>query len=193
MKIIRNGVFETNSSSTHSISIIKYKQPKHMIIPRNAPLFEVEEIGQAYGDEYRLDKRHHHSEADKLRFIVNVIASYVRDNADLYGLEVEYGDNYSEVEESKIRRCYENLIKLNPFAWLKELVEVETNTEITFVKPDSNYFPFFETVYDDKDNLDEIFNCDWQDEKSFKEFMKNVIFNEGVIIENKDVPYGMGD
>ncbi len=71
MKQIRRGVFETNSSSSHSITITKWEPPKEMDIPRNSPeIFKVAEMGQA--DEYQ--KVTHESEIDKLRFVINMIA-----------------------------------------------------------------------------------------------------------------------
>lgn len=35
MRTIRNNTFETNSSSTHTITISRYKKPREENIPRN--------------------------------------------------------------------------------------------------------------------------------------------------------------
>ena len=76
MKQIRRKVFETNSSSTHSITIAKKTEIKEKTIPRNyESIYLVKEIGDVGGGECEYELNVHMDEEDKLRYIINMIAT----------------------------------------------------------------------------------------------------------------------
>lgn len=187
-KIIREGVFESNSSSSHSISIVNKEQEVAATFPRNSEdciLLQPSEI--ANGEE------HYHvihkliSEVAKAKFILNIIATYIDNNEDKYSEIVYWIDSEKLIENNN--RNFETLMKQKPFVWFKEMLEEETGTKFEFEKPVDDYFPYYLYVRDDNCSLDEIFECNWQDEKSFKDFMRNIVFNDDIIIIDSDEPY----
>ena len=186
---IRRNVFETNSSSTHSITITKYEKPKENNIPRNLETtYKVEEYGDVRtgDDNYDIDK--HNNEVNKLRFIVNMIASVY-----------EYKDDDFEYDKRKdkeyIKESFNKLINRDLFVWLKEAVLEKTGTEIEYVQPENNWFPFFETPYSEDEDIETLLHIekdgDKYNENKFKDRVKEIIFNNDIIIENENCPYGM--
>ena len=83
---------------------------------------------------------------------------------------------------------FEEVINSNMFVWLKEVIKEQRNTDIVY-KSDQSYFPYFETTYDEDRSIEEILKCDTDDEKSFKERITEIIFDENYIIEDKENEY----
>lgn len=160
MLSIRRNVFETNSSSSHSLSIVTYEKPKTDKIPRNAESYKVEELG---GYDFEI-----YSEVEKLSFMLNVIATYIR-NHTKFGVE----------------ETFEEMIKREPFVWLQEMVKEETGTTIEFIDPEEKWHPYFETLDDECFTIEKVFECDWSNEQEFKKYMKELIFdnNKGISYE----------
>lgn len=163
MKVIRKNVFETNSSSTHSISIYKWQPTRESKIPVN---------GELEVDGYISSQTEIKDEVGKLNYIVVMLAS-ILDHEDR-----DY-DNEPNLEE---------VINSNIFVWLKEIIKEQRNTDIVY-KSDQSYFPYFETTYDENDSIEEILKCDIDDEKSFKERITEIIFDENIVIEDKENEY----
>lgn len=160
---IRRNVFETNSSSTHSISIYKWQPTRESKIPVNSEL-EV--------DGYISSQTEIKDEVGKLNYIVVMLAS-ILDHEDR-----DY-DNEPNFEE---------VINSNMFVWLKEIIKEQRNTNVIY-KADQSYFPYFETTYDENNSIREILECDVDDEKSFKSRISEIIFDENIIIEDKENEY----
>ena len=175
MEQIRRGVFETNSSSTHSITITKWQKPKEKLIPRNYnSIYIVEEYGDVGGGECEYVLHTHYDEVDKLRYIVNMLAT-VYDN--IIGSE-----------------NFILLVNRDLFVWLKEVVQEETGTRIEFEKPNSKYFPYFETTYSDEEDIRDLLDLtevgDSFDKEKFKARVREIIFNKDIVIYNENLPYG---
>lgn len=175
---IRRGVFETNSSSTHSITITKWQKPKEKLIPRNYnSIYIVEEYGDVGGGECEYVLHTHYDEVDKLRYIVNMLAT-VYDN--IIGSE-----------------NFILLVNRDLFVWLKEVVQEETGTRIEFEKPNSKYFPYFETTYSDEEDIRDLLDLtevgDSFDKEKFKARVREIIFNKDIVIYNENLPYGFED
>ena len=180
MKQIRRKVFETNSSSTHSITIAKKTEIKEKNIPRNSKsIYLVKEFGDVDGGECEYDLNAHMDEEDKLRYIVNMIAT-VYDSCH----------DYDETKENFIL-----LINQDLFIWLKEVVEEETGSRIEFDIQENRYFPYFETTYAEDDNIEELLHIEEDGEsfnkEKFKKRVKEIIFNKDIAIYNENCPYGM--
>ncbi len=179
---IRRNVFETNSSSTHSITISKYVPPERKMIPRN---FEgnywISEYGEVVGGECEYALNSFLDEVDKLRFVVNMIAT-VYDRSRYY-------------EEDDDNKGFETLINKELFVWLKETIQEETGTEITFEKPYSEYYPYFDTVYSEYDEIEDLLalemNSGEYDKEKFKNRIKEIIFDKDIAVYNENCPYGM--
>lgn len=188
MKTIRRGTFETNSSSTHSITISKYEKPRENDIPRNltrdtGKMYDICEYGDCGGgdESYACDTMR--TEVDKLSFIINMIASIAEDQCyDMWDYARKEEEGYSE-------KIFNQLVSTGLFAWLKEAVLEETGTMINYIKPSNNWFPFYETTYDECTGIENILNT--SDKESFKKRVKEIIFDKDIIIDNEVCPYGM--
>ena len=207
--IIRKNTFETNSSSSHSLVIGRRTQPILEVFPKNSEqVYRLKAMAVAYGDEIYVKMQRLQSEVDKARFMLNIIASHIDSNEDLYP-EVSY---YSIPEEGALElkdftyqrdyfrylsnrlenpnRTFETLIAQKPFVWFKEVLEEETGTKFEFVKPSDNYFPYYDCAHDECNDLDDIVGINWLDETRFKARMKEIVFDEDIVILDVDVPYG---
>lgn len=192
MKLVRNNVFETNSSSTHSISICRYEKPQENNIPRNyKDVYMVSEFGDVGGSDKTYACDTHNTEVSKLRFLINMIAS-VYEDSELYG-DWSYERKDDEVYK---KEYFRKLITQDLFVWLKEVVFEETGTEIEIEMPSNNWFPYFEQTYTEYDSIENMLDIE-EDENGkynkdkFKTRIKDIIFNSKVYIENEDCPYGM--
>jgi hypothetical protein len=185
---IRRSVFETNSSSTHSISIIKNQEKFYKRIPRNSSAeYKVEEYGDIGSSDDYYAENEHYDEVDKLRYIINMIASFYEYDDDDWDYSRKNDDEY-------VNECFDKLLRRNLFIWLKEVVKEETGTNIKIVQPYSRYYPFFEITWSDDINIKQLFKIeDDNDEEAFKKRIKEIIFDKDIIIINKNVPYGMED
>lgn len=192
MKLVRNNVFETNSSSTHSISICRYEKPQENNIPRNyKDVYMVSEFGDVGGSDeiYACDT--HNTEVSKLRFLINMIASVYEDSELYENWEYERRD-----DEIYKKEYFRKLITQDLFVWLKEVVFEETGTEIEMEMPSNNWFPYFEQTYTEYDSIENMLDIE-EDENGkynkdkFKTRIKDIIFNSKVYIENENCPYGM--
>ena len=188
---IRRNVFETNSSSTHSITITKWEKPKEFFIPRNlSTTYEVEEYGDVdFSDNYYLSDVHN-GEINKLRFIINMIASVY----EFCRWRPEFDSNKRNDKEY-VKYSFNKLVNEELFVWLKEVVKEETGTEIEYVQPKNTWYPFFETTYSEGEEIETLLHIeedgDSYNESKFKQRIKEIIFNNDIIIENENRPYGM--
>lgn len=172
---IRFGVFETNSSSSHSITIYNMSKKKFMDIPKNSTVI----LNNTYSSGIEI-----FDEMGKLNFVVTLLASIV---------ERRY--NYDEIEINS----FEEMVNLNWFKWLAEVVNEESNTEVIYKHPtyyngeEVRCVPYYGTTYDDNEDIESIF-CGGKlnvldDETAFKERVKDIIYNPSVMIEDKDNEY----
>lgn len=188
-KIIRTGVYETNSSSSHALSIGGRKQRYLDTFPRNSEyIYYLAEYGVTCSDEISLDLARLYSEVDKAKFILNILASHIEEEDERYPDTAYWLDWENRIQNPN--RSFELLIAQKPFVWLKELLEEQTGTKFEFEQPHDNDFPYYRTAYDDNYGLDDVVNINWYDEKKFKERMSEIIFNPDIIIIDADIPYG---
>ena len=167
MKVIRNQVFETNSSSTHSISIYKWTPTEEKEILLNTELVI---DGQIPGQTEIKD------EMGKLNYIIVLLASIADSRCSEY-----YGsDNRS--------KHFNELINSNHFIWLKEIIKEKCNTNIIY-HSNNNYYPYFETTYDEHKSIEEVLGFDVDNETEFKSNLTEIIFNKNYIIEDKENEY----
>ena len=175
-RIVRKNTFETNSSSTHSLTIINKKFVSDEL-PRNSSyIYMLEECELPYG-EYSFQ---YGSETGKARFMLNIIANYFDDM-----LVYASTESYKALQEID----FETFIKYNQFVWFKEVLEEETGTKFEFVKPEREYFPFYTPICTEY-YIDEILDINWSDKEKFKERVKEIVFNKDIIIVDSDLEYG---
>lgn len=191
METIRSGAFETNSSSTHSITISTYQKPREDNIPRNltrdtGKTFLVAEMGDCGGSDETYACDTHRTEIEKLRFVINMIATLMDAEND----DGIYWDFNRRAEKGYNEKCFEEMVHDKYFQWLTEAILEETGTMIEYKRPeDISWFPFFDTTSDENNGIDALLHA--EDKEHFKKTVKNIIFNKDVIIENEVCPYGM--
>ena len=208
MKTIRTKCFETNSSSTHSVSIRMRKQEEVINnIPRNSKKpFQITEYLVSDGEETETVINTLMSENYKTFFIFAVIVEKLREILDDSDKEeeiiaslcggVDYNLNGSDDE---LKQFYQTLLteKLIYTRWLKEVVYEETGTEIVFKIPNTiDWFPYMLTPYNSEtdDHEDEFYSelistIENNDEIKFKALAHEIIFNKEIIIVDKDEAY----
>lgn len=171
-KQVRRGVFETNSSSTHSVSIYNKNKLMFSDIPKNS--------------EVIINNKHNvgtdiYDELGKLNFVVTMLATIV--------------ENKHYDEELEIN-SFEEMINLNWFKWLAEVVKEESNTDVIYECPKTydgsnrSWLPYYDTTWDEYSTIEYIFTNDnpdiMNDETKFKERVKDIIYNKSIIIEDKE-------
>lgn len=168
---IRLSVFESNSSSTHSVSIRSNSTIKFQDIPTNSEVI----LNGTY--EYGTDI---FDELGKLNYVVTMLASIVEYRVDEEDLDI---------------KSFEDMISLNWFKWLADVVKEDCNTDVIYKCPTysngrkKSYYPYYNTTSDEDCIIEDIFtdnNPDiLDDEMKFKERVRDIIFNPTTVIEDK--------
>ena len=199
MKQIRTGVYETNSSSSHSISIglPEIQEKPNLKIPRGG-YYKVPEYQVANGHEEETIKNILTTEVSKLSFILNIIATYLEnlsEDSDDDCLDILGGLCGRTVDldnkDDQRKAISQDLIYMK---WLRDMVFEETSTHIEIPIPEeTDYFPFFSTLYSERscgDFYDEIFEAlEDGDEARFKSLCREIVFNPSIIIQDIDSAY----
>lgn len=199
MKQIRWWIFETNSSSSHSVSIGPIKRKEiSKDIPRNVPIYEIPEYKVANGHTESTIINTLITEVSKLSFLFNVIASFIyydyEEGYDGYivnTLSCLCGRAISEADPNDQKKAIsQDLIYMR---WLREIVQEETGTLIKIPIPESNEFPYFDVIYftgSSGDLYDELWkSIEDQDEALFKSLAREIVFNPEIIIKDSDESY----
>ena len=172
---IRRCVFETNSSSSHSITIYD----KSNIILHDIPKDSEVVMSDNWGSEtYVCD------ELGKLNFVVKMLATIAGNKWDDDEIEIN---------------SFDEMINLDWFRWLAEVVKEESNTDVIYECPKNwdgtyaKYPPYYSDVFDDMYTIEDIFTNKepsvMNDEAKFKERVKYIIYNPSVIIEDEEDEY----
>lgn len=206
MRQIRLGVFETNSSSSHSVNI-KVREKEEVIknILRNqSAIYVIREYVCCNGNGESSITNILMSEVSKAAFMVNVIGRHLEilnDNGF-----VNMHDNFSRLcggKDIDLRNCKEVISAIENdliyTTWVKDTIYEETGTKVRFhLNEDHKYFPYISTSYyndrelDSEENFyDELLEAlKDNDEFKFKSLCREIIFNKEIIIEDVDEAYG---
>lgn len=177
---IRNKVFETNSSSTHSLTIRKLSAHQ-TTIPENSELDICKEI-KFVSNETAV------SEMQKLRYLVGLIALYMEYKADhSEAFDEGYYGFYGEKSTVGWRRYQKDIFSFPWLVWLCEVVKEERDTILFFDKNVSD-FPYISEVdgFEDEYVWDalEISKADRDNKEVVKEKFREIIFNPNIILED---------
>ena len=186
MKVYRKSIFETNSSSSHTLVIHKIDD-KLKKIPCNVDNFEICKCVNLPFDTWAI------SEVDKLRFVVGIIASwlssyeversgYIDGNTYLYD-----GKKYQEGFEI----YKDKILNFNWLVWLCELIKERCNTTLSFPCI-CRSFPYISDTVSYEDGVLEELDIDrskLNDKKYMKAYFENLIFNECIILEDRYEEY----
>jgi hypothetical protein len=175
MKTIRRSVFETNSSSMHSISLASNGKIQVPLFPL---VLECGEFGRGY-DEFN-------DPQTKLSYVLTMLqykAKYYRLEwpEEWTKLSNEEKDNYWKLE-AKTRET--GILTSNEYKWIIELlIELGVYDFQGLQYDEKAFYPFGYVDHQSTDTLDELWS---DDEYIFKENMKNFIFNPAytLIIDN---------
>jgi DNA polymerase sigma len=156
MKQVRNMVFETNSSSTHSITLTGLKD--YYDIPTHTLNIE-------FG-EYGWEQERYYSVRSKLSYVFTMIQYKI-----FYYEPTDEKDLYFEITNSKYAK------------WIREMVKDFCEQEIEINKNYSTYYPCGYIDHQSTDILDDFWS---DDENEFKKNMKEFIFNSkyGFVTDN---------
>ena len=199
MKQIRRSVFETNSSSSHCISIGKRHQNKNDI-PLNSD-FELVLLSEPYanGEEHHDATICYCSRLGKLRYLVNILYSIINSDIPNKYLTEYKGtiDNWKYTPTKDERKDWLTAIfNIKYFTWLFEAIKEKTGTtvfiDIDPIIEDSYGSGFLEVTYDENSSLIEVLgltNAEFEDEAAFKTRMTEIIFNDEIVIMDEDRAY----
>lgn len=186
MKQIRNGIFETNSSSTHTLTIKQWERNDDQNIPLDSQeIFMIDwpKLKEArYGDDFEVT---FDSQVGKASFILAMIADIIR-----WGNE-EIFDSYSnEKKDDKVyvQNYIDSVMNNKLFNWLKEATYDWTGTHVDFVRPSheeivSSWGDFENYSDDELSNSDQL---SANSESSFKRRVTEIIFDSTFAIEYKN-------
>lgn len=179
MKSIRNLVFETNSSSTHSLTIRRLSEDIKDI-PRNVELNICKEIPFISNQAIV-------SEMDKLRYMVSLVALLMdyESDRDYFGVEAY---SYWGPKAAEGWKKYKNQILEFPWlVWLCEVVKEERNTTLVFENTFSNFPYISETDCFEDEYVWEVLGLatkEIYEKDRVKELFRDLIFNPNIILED---------
>lgn len=181
MKIVRKSVFETNSSSSHSLSLCKSENLMRQV-PKNTTLDVIKEFKS---DSYFVMT----SEFTKLYMLVQIISTYIYSvsNSEFCEDYRKKGKNPYVLSEEDAKTAFEEykskILGNEWLVWLKEVIKEECNTDLIFGFKSVD-FPFICEMshYDDLDiiQLLGVKKDKVLDKESIKVIFKNIIFNPSV-------------
>ena len=185
MKSIRNLVFETNSSSTHSLTIRRLTD-EDKSIPYDTELDICASV-DFQGDDLIM------SEMEKLRYMVQMVALQMDYEADRDYFGVDTYRYWGEKAKEGWKKYKNKILEFPWLVWLCEVVKEERNTTLVFSEKYNSNFPYisafdtFEDAY-----VFEVLGLNKQnmyDKEKVKAIFKDIIFNPNVILEDKDEEY----
>lgn len=185
MKTIRNLVFETNSSSTHSLTIRRLTD-KNRDIPRDIELNICKEVDYQGSDTIM-------TEMEKLRYMVEIIALQMDYEADRDYFGVDTYRYWGEKAKEGWEKYKKHILEFPWLVWLCDIVKEERNTTLVFTNDYSENFPYISAFdsFEDEYPYEAIglSKQDMYNEEKVKELFRDIIFNPNVILEDKDEEY----
>lgn len=190
MKQIRYSIFETNSSSTHTISICRIPLPKkdipynqHIILKLNK--FLNEDINESEEVLYK-------TQLGKLEFIINILVCFIIDHVNIININDDTNlYEYKYDNKDKYIETYDDLININCFDWVREVVfDITRSTFDIDEDCIGQIFPFIENNYNyihlDDPTIIKLFkDIEKKNEEDFKMIIRTIIFDEKATISEK--------
>lgn len=182
MKTIRNCIFETNSSSTHSLVIHNFDSNNNAI-PKGVENYNICDNESADGSLFVGEQR-------KLRYLLGIIAAQIMYEADhdYFGVSNWYA-YWGNKSEEGWKLFGDKILNYPWIKWLNEILKEKCDTTIYLYRRYTEFPYFAETESYDQDS-EEIFEMmgidkkDMSNESVVKAAFENIIFNPNVIIED---------
>ena len=180
MKKIRPIVFETNSSSTHSLVIHKFNQTNNEI-PRNAELDICKELKS-------LSNNLIVGEMYKLRYLVSLIALHLEEESYDGYFGKDANSYWGEKAQEGWEKYQDEIMKYPWITWLCDIVKEECNTTLIF-NPCYSEFPYISdfTYFEDETTWRLLGLCKSEiyNEDRVKSVFRNIIFNPSIVLEDR--------
>ena len=160
MKSIRRNVFETNSSSTHSLSIsnIAYYEKVEDIIPKGGPLY----LGEPDSSDFLLctESTRYSGFKDKLHCLMAFLICYYEDKVEFWNNDILY--------EKFMQSCH--------YIWICELLKEKFDIELTLRE-------FRYSGVTMEDDFFESMELPLFYPVEFKEKVENILTNSDIVLE----------
>lgn len=188
MKKFRRNVFETNSSSTHSLSVIQVDDV-NLEIPKNMENFDVCSSRAIPFDTIAINQQ------DKLRLILSLIAARIHECE--YNLEIaEFFDGYDvsliyNLSGEDKEKIFKRILEFPWLLWLQEVIKEESNTTL-LLEMQVKEFPYFSgfIAFEEKViNVLDISKEQARDKDYMKALFKNWIYNSKIVLLDEDLDY----
>lgn len=160
MKSIRRNVFETNSSSTHSLSItnIAYYEKVEDVIPKGEPLY----LGETDSLDFLLctETTRYSGFKDKLHCLMAFLICYYEDKIEYWNNDILY--------EKFMQSCH--------YLWICELLKEKFDIELTLRE-------FRYSGVSMEDDFFESMGLPLFYPVEFKEKVENILTNPNIVLE----------
>lgn len=160
MKSIRRNVFETNSSSTHSLSIanIAYYEKVEDVIPKGEPLY----LGETDSSDFLLctETTRYSGFKDKLHCLLAFLICYYEDKVEFWNNEILY--------EKFMQSCH--------YLWICELLKEKFDIELILRE-------FRYSGVSMEDDFFESMELPLFYPVEFKENVENILTNSDIVLE----------
>lgn len=160
MKSIRRNVFETNSSSTHSLSItnIAYYEKVEDVIPKGEPLY----LGETDSLDFLLctETTRYSGFKDKLHCLMAFLICYYEDKIEFWNNDILY--------EKFMQSCH--------YLWICELLKEKFDIELTLRE-------FRYSGVSMEDDFFESMELPLFYPVEFKEKVENILTNPDIVLE----------
>ena len=184
MKSIRNLVFETNSSSTHSLTIRRLSDDVKDI-PCNSTLNICKEVSFVSNQSVI-------SEMDKLRYMVGLIALQMDYEADRDYFGTEYYSYWGQKSDEGWKKYKKNILEFPWLVWLCEVIKEERNTDLVFEK-NVTEFPYISEKHSFEDDyvweVLKLEKSEMYEKDKIKDLFRDLIFNPNVVLEDSVEEY----
>lgn len=186
MKNYRIGVFETNSSSTHSLTIRRITSQVGEI-PKNEENYNIcDNVALPYNESV-------FGEVQKLRYLVGLIAGRIDEaanNEDYF--EGEYYTYWGNKSEEGFKKYKEEILNYPWLVWLNDIIKEKCGTTLYYYKNQTEFPYISETQRFEDDYSYELLGISKEDiynEEKVKAIFEDIIFNPLVVLEDKDEEY----
>ena len=183
MKKIRKKVFETNSSSTHSMTIYKAEE-MFAKIPQNEENYDICKVLDVAYNKVVI------GEVSKLRYLLALISARVIEDVEDGNLELveEYYSYWGAKSDEGWLKFKDAIITHCWIEWLCELIKEKCNTTLIFSKT-SDRFPYISDIYSFEDySVSEMLGIhkkDVRNKEVVKKLFEDIVFNPNIIIEDR--------
>ena len=195
MKLIRSCIFETNSSSSHALTIVERTEDVAGLLPKDTSFTSYGLRKGISCDDYNRAVLRLETQIGKLDVIVSALVGYLESKEDIRQWDCEL-KKYKVETKGEFFDIVNNDMRVKA---LKECIRDYTGSTLTIVSnpEEDRYAPYVVEVYDEDDyafeNLLSSRGDKSIDKLTYEDYVKifrKLLFDSNIIIEYSDTPYG---